>query len=217
MVRRTRQESQKITREKLKQAALEAFASHGVRGSSIENITLAAGYSRGAFYANYKNKLELLADVLRDKQISEVRYWRKVMEESQDPEVSLHTLVERFENLPQAKHRRLLSMELLLEACRNEKFEPIFKKYLDETHRELRGFLEALLKSYGKALPENIDSLVVSNRLIALGLGTRASLGNEIGARVSPSEVMLDFLHNIIESAPALKKTGASTNKSKSA
>jgi len=56
----TRAEQQERTRERLLDAAAEAFAEHGVDGASIDDIAARAGFSRGAFYSNFRDKTELL-------------------------------------------------------------------------------------------------------------------------------------------------------------
>lgn len=47
------------TRDRLLQAAYDVFVSNGFAASSIEMITDAAGYTRGAFYSNFSSKEEL--------------------------------------------------------------------------------------------------------------------------------------------------------------
>ena len=47
------------TRARLLDAAFEIFAEKGVHASSVEMITEAAGFTRGAFYANFSTKEEL--------------------------------------------------------------------------------------------------------------------------------------------------------------
>src|ERR1035441_9340285 len=57
--RLTRQESKTLTQEKLLGAAAKLFARRGVAGASIEEIAETAGFSRGAFHANFKSKDDL--------------------------------------------------------------------------------------------------------------------------------------------------------------
>ncbi|WP_345764192.1 TetR/AcrR family transcriptional regulator [Diaminobutyricibacter sp. McL0608] len=47
------------TRARLLDAAFEIFAENGVHASSVEMITEAAGFTRGAFYSNFSTKEEL--------------------------------------------------------------------------------------------------------------------------------------------------------------
>src|ERR1700753_61883 len=54
------------TREKLFEAAARVFEQHGIGSASIETIAAAAGFSRGAFYSNFKSKDELIIAMLED-------------------------------------------------------------------------------------------------------------------------------------------------------
>lgn len=47
------------TRSRLLDAAFDIFAEHGVHAASVEMITEAAGFTRGAFYSNFSSKEEL--------------------------------------------------------------------------------------------------------------------------------------------------------------
>ena len=47
------------TRDRLVDAALGVFAEKGVVGASVEEISEAAGFTRGAFYSNFESKDEL--------------------------------------------------------------------------------------------------------------------------------------------------------------
>jgi AcrR family transcriptional regulator len=54
------------TREKLFEAAARVFEEQGAGGASIETIAAAAGFTRGAFYSNFKSKNELIIAMLED-------------------------------------------------------------------------------------------------------------------------------------------------------
>src|SRR5271166_2938950 len=54
--RLTRQESKEVTRMRLIEAAERLFIRKGFDDASVEEISEAAGYSRGAFYSNFDDK-----------------------------------------------------------------------------------------------------------------------------------------------------------------
>src|SRR5580704_2953968 len=57
---RTRQaERTRATRRKLLDAAKRIFAQDGFEGARLEDIAAGAGYTRGAFYANFKSKEDI--------------------------------------------------------------------------------------------------------------------------------------------------------------
>jgi AcrR family transcriptional regulator len=65
--RLTRRESQQATRDRLIQAAEKAFIRSGFDASPVERIAEEAGFSRGAFYSNFRSKDELFIAVLDKK------------------------------------------------------------------------------------------------------------------------------------------------------
>ena len=53
--RLSREQSREQTRESLLAAAHDVFVQKGFAHASVEEITSAAGYSRGAFYSNFED------------------------------------------------------------------------------------------------------------------------------------------------------------------
>lgn len=64
-IRLTRAESQARTRAALIEAAGRVFIERGFAGSSVEAIAAEAGFTRGAFYSNFRSKEELFAELLQ--------------------------------------------------------------------------------------------------------------------------------------------------------
>jgi AcrR family transcriptional regulator len=63
--RLTREESREQTRLRLLDAAAVAIAKKGLAASSVEDIAAQAGYTRGAFYSNFKSKTDLFIELLK--------------------------------------------------------------------------------------------------------------------------------------------------------
>jgi AcrR family transcriptional regulator len=64
MSRPSRSETQAQTRERLLDAAEQAFAAEGFGGASLDRIAEAAGFTRGAVYSNFADKADLFVAVL---------------------------------------------------------------------------------------------------------------------------------------------------------
>jgi|NGEPerStandDraft_6_1074524.scaffolds.fasta_scaffold120458_2 AcrR family transcriptional regulator len=64
-VRLCREESREQTRQRLLDAAQSVIAKKGLAGTSVEDIAAAAGYTRGAFYSNFRSKGDLFIELLR--------------------------------------------------------------------------------------------------------------------------------------------------------
>ena len=68
--RLTREESREQTRVRLLDAAAVAIAKKGLTATSVEDITGHAGYTRGAFYSNFKSKTDLFIELLKRDHMS---------------------------------------------------------------------------------------------------------------------------------------------------
>lgn len=66
-VRLTRAEKQAATRAALLDAAADAFTHVGFDAATVDGITEAAGFSRGAFYSNFESKEELFLALIESR------------------------------------------------------------------------------------------------------------------------------------------------------
>lgn len=62
----TRAEQKQVTRERLFQAALQAFREHGVQAARIEDIAAAVQVSRGTFYFHFPTREAVLDQLLEE-------------------------------------------------------------------------------------------------------------------------------------------------------
>src|ERR1700736_3807882 len=67
MPRLTRKEKQAQTRSCLMHSAAKVFARRGLQQASIDEVAEDAGFTKGAFYANFKNKEELFLAMLDER------------------------------------------------------------------------------------------------------------------------------------------------------
>ena len=84
--RMSRAESQARTRRLLLESAADTFAERGYNTATIEEISENAGFSRGAFYANFADKSEIFLAIVEDQQ-----------------ERDFNELAERIESTPDSK------------------------------------------------------------------------------------------------------------------
>ncbi|AOM41130.1 DNA-binding transcriptional repressor AcrR [Xenorhabdus hominickii] len=64
MARKTKQQAKK-TRQQIIEAAIKTFSERGVSATSLADIAIAAGVTRGAIYWHFKNKTDLLSVVCK--------------------------------------------------------------------------------------------------------------------------------------------------------
>ncbi|MFZ8439406.1 TetR/AcrR family transcriptional regulator, partial [Staphylococcus aureus] len=63
--RLSRRDSRDRTAQRLLDAAGQLIATRGLSGTTLEGIAESAGYSRGAFYSNFRGKSDLFINLLR--------------------------------------------------------------------------------------------------------------------------------------------------------
>jgi AcrR family transcriptional regulator len=68
----SRREKQQHTRSSLLRAASKVFCRTGLEGASVDEVAQTAGYTKGAFYANFKSKEELFLVMLDERYAAEL-------------------------------------------------------------------------------------------------------------------------------------------------
>ena len=81
----TRREKQQRTRSSLLRAAAEVFCKRGLEGASIDEVTEQAGFTKGAFYANFRNKEELFLVMLDEKFAAELERLDRALAGAEEP------------------------------------------------------------------------------------------------------------------------------------
>ena len=202
----TRKETQALTRRRLKEVAQLALESEGAAGFGIEHIVRQAGYSRGAFYANFASKADLLLEIVQDQVPDELQFWNIVFEQADDPEACLASVISDSQEL--SRGRALAKLQLQLEAERDKDFRLRYQAYLHGVYAEQRKLFDTILRRHGKATPPDIDLKVAGVYALGSILGLRSTLGFRSDHREASFELMHDYIRHVIESAPAEHENG---------
>ncbi|MFB3777689.1 MAG: TetR/AcrR family transcriptional regulator [Bryobacteraceae bacterium] len=117
--RLTRRESQQATRQRLVGAAERAFIRRGFDASSVEQIAEEAGFSRGAFYSNFRSKDELFMEVLRTKRKRIDRALEEIVAREKDPGRRLRAVLDWYVKQDLDRGWIILETESTLRAMRN--------------------------------------------------------------------------------------------------
>jgi AcrR family transcriptional regulator len=181
--RLSREERQQLTRKALLDAAAQVFVKRGFQGSSIEEICTEAGYTRGAFYANYTSKQQLFVELLHDRLFSQ--YTTEYDAGLADPERVL-TLRETGEMLaavqakPETQWLGRLWLECLAYAGRDDGLRELAATFW----RGNRARGAELIRRHAPSFAE--DAKAISTAMIALDIGLA------IQHFVDPEEAPLD-------------------------
>jgi len=139
------------TREKLFEAAARVFEEQGIGGASIEDLAAAAGFTRGAFYSNFKSKDELIIAMLEDHVEQTVRRNLDLLARHQN----LADFIDALKTMDRSKQdplgrSPLLHMEMILFVARAEERRPELAKRLRARRKLITDIVETTAKNSGK-------------------------------------------------------------------
>jgi AcrR family transcriptional regulator len=206
--RLTRQESRALTQAKLLQSAAKIIARKGFAGASIEDIAEAAGFSRGAFHANFKSKDELFLALL-DKQV-------KVLTASIHGTLNAaHTPEETLTNLSAAysfysgadKDAFLLLTEAQLYSLRNPRFGKKLNALFQGIYNSLIGTISQFQQQLGVNSPDFAERMVLLGFALVHGM----TLHNLMDPERFPDQMVSQSLQFAFERIFALAAPDAPT------
>jgi AcrR family transcriptional regulator len=159
--RLTRQEQQARTRARLMQSAAKVFSRKGMQGASIDEVAEDAGYTKGAFYANFRSKEELFLAMLDerfDERLAQID--RAFASDESPPEQARHAAAEFAGSIRADPDHDRLFLEFASYALQN----PGFREELVARFGTLRGRMAEIyarrMESYGIAPPVPVDRIV---------------------------------------------------------
>ena len=185
-----------ITRARLIQSAEKIFARDGFEAAKLEEIAAAAGYTRGAFYANFESKEALFFALLETEISARMARLERRMDEVGEPAAKLRVVREFF--LSQALDRRwsLLALEFKLFAVRH----PGIKPRLAGMHRRFVeprvGFLDHVMRALGRELPLSTYAIGVS----LATLGNSLTLEHMLDPGLMPETDVRHIMSNVFDS-----------------
>ena len=161
MPRLSRKEKQAKTRSSLMSSAARIFCKQGLERASIEEVAQDAGYTKGAFYANFASKQELFLAMLDERftqRIEEVD--RAFADDEFPPEQARHAAGEFARALQGDPEYKRLYLEFASYALRDADF----REELLTRFATLRDRLERVygrrMEEYGLALDIPVDRIV---------------------------------------------------------
>jgi AcrR family transcriptional regulator len=139
------------TRDKLFEAAARVFEEEGIGGVSIEAIAAAAGFSRGAFYSNFKSKDELIIAMIEDHVARSIRRNLDLLATHDN----LVDYIDALKNMDRSRQdplarSPLLHMEMILFVARAEKRRPELAQRLRARRKLIADIVETASRNSGK-------------------------------------------------------------------
>jgi AcrR family transcriptional regulator len=187
--RLSRMEKQAETRRRLLDAAERVFLRRGLQGSSVEEIAAEAGFTRGAFYSNFKSKDELFVELLQDRVY---RQYAQMAEEAQarpgTPRERLRWGIERVRDVQKDEAGGWLFrlwLECLTQAARDEEFRKLAATFWSGNRAVLAENVKTTFGEVGRKPP--LPAKQLATAMIALDVGLA------VQHMVDPDEASLDL------------------------
>lgn len=148
--RLSRAESQAQTKSRILQSAAEIFVQDGFSGAAVDKIAEKAGYSRGAFYANFKSKDDLFISLVEEHMRDVTEKIRVIAESDLSAKQKLAAFQKFYIKVVQDKESCILVTELFLYAIRNHKMKERLHN-INQRHMDvIIGLFEGCLPSVKK-------------------------------------------------------------------
>ncbi len=185
--RLTRKEKQAKTRRLLMAAAAKVCAKRGLQQTSVDEVAEQAGYTKGAFYANFASKEELFLAMLDERFTERVHEIDRALAASDDPEVMARQAGDEFARYIAADEEwERLFFEFAAHAARN----PAFREELVTRYRSLRDRMAELYRRRAGEL--GVDSPVPYDQLALMTFAMANGFALE---RLLEPETVPDELH----------------------
>jgi len=178
--RLTRAESKENTHSVLLEAAQEAFTRFGYQGATVDRIAAAAGFTKGAVYAHFRNKealfLELLADGMK-RNIQDTEELLTLL--AAKPERLDEELGAWLDQFDASNKVPLLALEMDLESRRDASFAVQLEQVVGQQQSTVSLLLTRYFEIVDRDPPIPIDELATTiialSRGVALARQTRHS------------------------------------------
>jgi AcrR family transcriptional regulator len=168
---RSRRRPRAETRHQLLDAAARVFARRGLHGTSVEEVSEEAGFSRGALYSNFKSKEDLFLVLWEERIERRRRELRDVIGNSDDPGAGLEAAAaDVVEVLGREREWFLLYFEFALYAARDASFLPRFQNVREQGLAELAEGLARGLKRAGIESSLSSDDLALAVKALSYGI-----------------------------------------------
>jgi AcrR family transcriptional regulator len=168
--RLSREDSREQTTQRLLDAAQKLIARKGLDAASVENIAEAAGYSRGAFYSNFKSKDDLFIELLRRDHLKSLAQY----DELRDSDLPVDQMQLRTRDIYSHMFRDNESFmnwtEARMVAARDARFRTKLDALMAEKRAQIASFIGYFYQRVGVAPPMSPEKMAMGFMSLAEGV-----------------------------------------------
>jgi AcrR family transcriptional regulator len=171
--RLTRKEKQAETRARLLDAAEQVFLRRGLQGSSVEEIAAEAGFTRGAFYSNFKSKDELFVELLHARVYDRyAELAQQTQSQPASPREQLRWGIEQMRKMYEGQDGEWLLrlwLECLTQAARDTEFRKLAATFWSGNRALLTEGIKRAFEEVDRKPP--LPTKEIATAMIALDIG----------------------------------------------
>ena len=169
--RLTRKEKQAHTRSCLMKSAARVFARRGLQQASIDEVADDAGFTKGAFYANFKSKEELFLAMLDERFAERLEEIERATASSAEPEEQARRAGADFTKyISSDPEWQRLFFEFAAYAARNEDFRQELVTRYKALRDRITDFYRRRAEELGVAPPVPLEQLSLMTFAMANGV-----------------------------------------------
>ena len=206
MSRLTRKEKQAHTRECLMRSAASVFARRGLQQASIDEVAEHAGFTKGAFYANFKSKEELFLAMLDERFAKRIEDIEAVIADESTAAQKARRAGDAFaKSLRADPEWERLFFEFSAYAARNEDFRQEFVTRYRAMRDGIAAALRAHAEEMGKEAAMPFDQVAAMTCVMSNGFHLEKMLeGDEVADELYETMLMIFFAGlDALKGAPA--------------
>jgi AcrR family transcriptional regulator len=191
---RTRKEQQAATREALLRSAARLVRERGLDGTSVEEIAADAGFTKGAFYANFKSKEELFLTMLDENFGAEIDRMDEALSGRGDPGEEARQAAEEFTRYLKDPEWPLLYFQFAAQAARDEDFRQELATRCRAMRERMVRVLERWSADFPVEPPVPLKDLAAITDVMATGFIAERTVDPDIPEELFPTMMGIFFL-----------------------
>lgn len=202
--RLTRKEQQAKTRATLIASATRVLGKKGFRGASIDDITADAGFTKGAFYANFASKEAMFLELLDEHFADRLAEIQRVTADDADLSDQADRVGREFVSALRGDEAWCrLFLEFTAHAIREPEFGEQFQQRFDALRAEVAAVLDRRAAELGIVPPFPADVIARMTFAMAHGVTLEQLLDPEAPDELFGAMLRLFFSGVVASSTPA--------------
>jgi AcrR family transcriptional regulator len=153
------QERTAVTRDLLLRAAEQVFARVGYEKAQVEEIAVAAGFSKGALYAHFKSKEELFLALYKAKTASYLAKLRHALDSAPTREGKIDAFRSFYIDLSKEKDWALIALEVKLFITRYPEVKGRLRQIDEHVGDSIEGAFTRLFGNSARAAGEALGGI----------------------------------------------------------